>query len=287
MANLFGVDERSPWTWKDIRTQAHEIHSDNHHWSTELADVLHKTARRNSTGRDLIYRQHSESFRTIPYSVEAPAYGHTKFSLLLLREPSWDRDNLKRAVPSFGHLMREVRNLIDSTPPNDTLYWLACTPALGFLARPRDEWRALNESMSNMLNRIQFICLAPDALYSWHREFLNAPTARGNVTERHIKAATVVSNRLLATQQKPSFLTREMFPPFYMFSHSRRAILVAKFNFPNPQETTPEQPEMFGAVTADPAVVARIGRAQLGYMNPSGAKPEQSLTTARPGAVNS
>lgn len=276
---VFGVGQ-PPWTLRQI-VDARGAHR-NQSWSMELARILQDAARRRiSHETAAVYRGENRSFRTVPLRVEQQANGITRFSLLLLHEPTWEHDRLRHAISSFGDLMRELTLLVDSTTKDDVIGWLAYTPALGFLARPTVEWQRLYGAVCNKIDQIRFTCLEDGDLIKWHRKFIGLEREDGNgekvvVTANTVDEATDISKQLVRRSRRPDrHLPFASFPGFYLFNNSHRAIVVTHFAMPvlepygDAEQDDPSQPEMFGAVTNDPTIVSRVLRARENYRPPA------------------
>ena len=177
----------------------------------------------------------------------------------------------RRSIGNFKILMERLGSLIDETPPYETIKFLAYTPAIGFLARPKSEWNELYVRLLRNPN-IQFTCLRSDLLKKWHRLFIGEKTAGApdGITLSLADMASSVSEGLLGDRNhdnervKPIEKEWNELPGLYLFSNKTRAIVVTPFvpqlgreNTQKKVKSEDEVPtaEMFGFETIDPMTV--------------------------------
>jgi len=146
----------------------------------------------------------------------------------------------KRTVTTFGEMMGWVCDLLEQTPPDDVVRFLAYTPALGFLTRPEREWRRLYQLLIRRPN-IQFICLEEKELAEWHARFKDKRTARpeGLISEEMTKRSTQLAKFILAGQRRssdpcnwPVELKWPQMPGYYLFANRERALIATPLFFP-------------------------------------------------------
>ena len=169
-------------------------------------------------------------------------------------------DDLKRTITTFSELIDRLCILIRETPPDQTIRFLAYTPALGYLARPESEWFKLEQLLREKSHKIQFTCLNKDQLEKWHDLFVGRNTRRGEINSNMTQSASTCSEQILAemvSRCPPKRKRWESLPGYYLFSNEDRAIVVAPLFLPSivrPLKrfgSTVNSVEMLGFETAD------------------------------------
>jgi hypothetical protein len=188
----------------------------------------------------------------IPRVQKAELPGVGKFEIDKLDEFQQQINPWKKTVSRFAELMLWVGDLIEQTPPEDTVKFLAYTPALGFLTRPEGEWRRLYRLLINRTN-IQIICLQEQDLKLWHMKFLNKRTARpgGKIDAALIEKANKVSEDIVKEKEgqkdpKMAYVIQrkwDQMPGYYLFANSKRAIIAAPLFLPSDPRKTGKETE--------------------------------------------
>ncbi len=179
--------------------------------------------------------------RLLPRVQKAELPGGAKFEIENLDELQRQLNPWKKTISRFADLMRWVTELIEQTPEEDTVKFLAYTPALGFLTRPEKDWVRLHKMLVERDN-VQIICLRNEDLKSWHQSFLDKRTARpeGIIKQSLINRSNSISERLLADKkmQYNQNLTPvvekawDEMPGYYLFANKTRAIIAAPLFLP-------------------------------------------------------
>ena len=180
--------------------------------------------------------------------------------------------DIRATITSFPELIERLCDLINRTPDpegdparGDYVRFLASTPALGFLARPENEWWKLKEVLRRDPHKVQITCLDQQDLQLWHELFSGRITDRGKLDAELVGKATCESEHLLEDMTgffEASRKKWDRLPGYYIFANNRRAIIVAPFFVPLPVGTPPhgqlvELPsvQMLGFETTDPSIV--------------------------------
>jgi hypothetical protein len=179
--------------------------------------------------------------RLLPRVQKAELPGGAKFEIDKIDELQRSLNPWKKTVSRFADLMQWVAELIEETGEEDTVKFLAYTPALGFLTRPDKDWRRLHKLLIER-NNVQIICLRQTDLEKWHQSFLNKRTVRpeGIISQALIKKANNVSELLLSDKRRqynPSVKpviekSWDQMPGYYLFANSKRAIIAAPLFLP-------------------------------------------------------
>jgi len=189
-----------------------------------------------------------------------------------------DRAGRSAAITSFTDLMHELTRLITSAPKNDSIRFLAYTPALGFLAQPANEWEKLKQALTEKAGQLFMTCLAHKPLEEWHRRFLGRPTRRADcpIGDALIDEANQLSSVLTSTVEKRGTLVelewRDL-PQFYLFTSSQRSIYVVPFGLPrldNKGSPSGANVEMFGVVTEASDAIINAQKLYAAHSTPSG-----------------
>jgi len=270
---LFGLRGRHPW--RDLEEKA--VASDDQKWISELAESMSKVCRNNLPSPiQGIYSMPGDKtdrgYRPCLYRADWTK-DSIKFFVLFSEEPSLREDNdVVKPILEFSELMNQLIKLFDSS--EGLVKMLAFTPALGFLARTKEEWASLEDKIRSNARRIAITCLCQPDLEDWHSRFINRHTERGRVTPDLTEAASEWSENLLRDIPIKTRLRWSQLPDYYAFKTDKRAILVTPFHLPRRDE--PVQPggeaganlpnvQMYGSVTNHPQIVTKIESLQDYY----------------------
>jgi hypothetical protein len=220
LTNLF------PGTWSEWVKGFLEILK-AHPWAAILAVILFKWS--------------PQIGHILPRIQKAELPGGPKVEIAKIEELQQTINPWKKTVSRFADLMQWVSDLIEETPPEDTVKMFAYTPALGFLTRTETEWQRLHRLLL-VKNNIQIICLRTQDLNEWHKRFENKRTAR---PERFIKRdlierANRISKEIVADKKRQvdSRMAHviekrwDEMPGYYLFANSKRAIIAAPLFLP-------------------------------------------------------
>ncbi len=259
MLDLFGLT-KGTYMWSRLEAQARAAPDTG--WLQVLStDVYRRSRRQTGVMSDAVYLPPTKSdlaYRALLSRVDRLTDGRQRFHIIFVQEPT-----LTRAISSFSELMIRVENLIEATAREDKIKWLAYTPALGFLAQTQPEWERLQAAMIARRGQLDMICLEEGQLKEWHRKFIGRSTEREDtITTDLADRATAVSEELLGGIVKKRRLKWGQLPEYYLFSNSRRAIVVTPFGLPDLDGRVDDKEvgyvEMFGAVTHDRVIASRV-----------------------------
>jgi hypothetical protein len=177
----------------------------------------------------------------LPRIQKAELPGGPKVEIAKIEELQQTINPWKKTVSRFADLMQWVSDLIEETPPEDTVKMFAYTPALGFLTRTEAEWQRLHRLLL-VKNNIQIICLQTRDLNKWHESFENKQTARPEGVIKHelIERANRISSEIVADKKRQvdGRMTHviekrwDEMPGYYLFANSKRAIIAAPLFLP-------------------------------------------------------
>ncbi len=256
--------------WQDLQNYA--LKAPDSQWLKDLSESIYSVHSNNQPGepRQSVYRlpgQVRTAYRAQLSRVDHFSDRTERFHVVFVQEPT-----LTRTVTSFSDLMGQLHELFEYTEEEDKVYWLAYTPALGFLARKPEEWKRLERIMTKHAKQMDIVCLGPEELARWHSLFEQRVTDRGPVDTNLVQAATKVSKKLLAKTANCSYVSFRLLPEYYLFSNRRRAIAVTPFFLPRlSDEKGNETPgvadtpnvEMCGIVTQDKVMVDQARRVHV------------------------
>lgn len=169
-------------------------------------------------------------------------------------------------ISSFSNLIEKLYELLEDTNSDDTFRFLAYTPALGYLALPKENWNKLQGLLMSR-NKLNMLCLDEVDLKIWHDRFINRVTKRGVLTKNNTIKASETSERLIEylKSNKEVEVKRVVFgrlPGYYIFSNGKKAIVAAPLFLPLPagsqQDLMGQVPQMLGFETDNPLLVMMI-----------------------------
>ncbi len=162
-------------------------------------------------------------------------------------------------LTSFKDLMAALSDMLGNieTGQRDNVEKIritAYTPALGYLAREKTEWKKLKNLLDEHAQHIEMTSLkfpigaetmdGASDLERWHKNFEDRITNRGSIEGKDITQANELSREIInnvnggrAAEGDWVGLEYSKMPKYYLFASESRAILVVPFNEPGVGES--------------------------------------------------
>ena len=258
--------------WSSIKRVAEELDDS---WIKELIIALfriYKYEGHDAPQYVFISRRTGLSYYATPIKQEKLSSDHYRYTILFMQ----DRRGLNKPITSFSELMTDLSKLIEISG-DEPIQMVCYTPAIGFLAQPKDEWNALKSAIEKKSKNISIACLEELPLKEWHDNFIGRYTLeRSIISNEMTRNATTVSEELLSKIQKDSIIKRKPFdelPEYYLFASTSRVIIVTPLFLPKLREeiVSPEQRkylhsvDMFGLLSNKPEVLTKANETLKKY----------------------
>lgn len=165
--------------------------------------------------------------------------------------------------------MTELCALIDETPDDEVIGFIAYTPLIGFLMRKEKEWKQLQDRIDSK-SRIHFVCLNRCDLKEWHDGFIGRTSPRCNgqkicsalVNKATDLAEAILDDRTLYNDPslRPIRKSIKDLPSYHLFFNEQRAIIVTPLfvRHVSGHDHIDMPIQMFGFETTDPWTVHMI-----------------------------
>jgi hypothetical protein len=197
---------------------------------------------------------------------------------------------MRSTITSFSDLIDRLCEMLDRASGSDPVQMVCYTPALGYLALPKRDFRKFHQSMvtpDGDTPRAEIICLGPKELSEWHHLFIGRRALRNQIVDEvMVKEADECAKRMITSlcgDENPAFcknneikvkyLPFQFMPGFYFFFTRKQAIIVAPFflqypkGAPKPINKDVRQVEMLGFQTSDRGIIDTLRNMYERYKN--------------------
>jgi hypothetical protein len=216
LAELFALD-RVPPNWTAFGESV-RLHHDPPSWFDELSQYL-RDPNTSDYPAYTPFLRNKEQYQPLLYRVQKRDAGESVCRILFYKTKA---AHYPFFVSDFSELMDKLVEQLKRNK-NERTYFMAYTPALGFLALPETEWDKLREAMiGNAKKTNRLICPSEPDIQSFHQDFMGRQTKRTEKIEQKLidsanQTAEQFIKELEAVGGRVRRRARSTLPSYYLF----------------------------------------------------------------------